>query len=201
NYFPIPCLRWIALTPSLTRILSALRFSLLTFHFSFFFFLSSFPVSSQTSNEAYSTGWAMEKDLALFIGHNCWAHYYAELGIGVHKWGGDGHHPFGSGWSVSNEMRVHKNFLMAPKLSAWIGGGAAGMAMKMNLLYYTNFDVARVAVRPEIGLGGFGYFTFVYGFNFYMGKNKIPGLNRSVVSLIIPIKLKTFSREGYHAMG
>lgn len=165
-------------------------------HFSLFFFLSS-PSSRAQTCEAYSPAWAMEKDLALVIGYNGWQHHYAEIGLSVHKYGVGTHHPIGHGWSVTSEMRVHENFIMAPKLSAWVGGGVGALAMKINTLYYTNFKTGRIALRPEIGIGGFGYFTVVYGFNFYLNKQDILGLTRHVFSITVPVKIKKLKTEGY----
>jgi hypothetical protein len=159
------------------------------------FFLLLFPSSFAQATNAYADLEIMrQKDLALFIGYNGWRHHYGEIGIGVHSYGIAGHHPVGSGWSLGSEIRAHKNLVIAPKFSLWAGGGAGGMCLRISALYYTNFLIARAAVRPEIGVGGFGYFTIVYGYNFYLNKQDLLGLNKSVVSLILPVKLKELKK-------
>lgn len=62
---------------------------------------------------------------------------------------------------------------MGPKIGVWIGGG---MAMGLNLIYYTNFDKNSLVCRPEIGMG-IEKFKLVYGYNWRWTKSLLLSIN------------------------
>jgi hypothetical protein len=51
-----------------------------------------------------------------------------------------GHHPFSTAYFASTELKFGNKFIIEPKLGAWAAGGAGGIAMGLNMIYYTYFD-------------------------------------------------------------
>jgi hypothetical protein len=151
---------------------------------------SAFAQQADTLNRPYYSGRDMEKHLSVLVGYNGWRHHYAELGFAVNRYGRVGHHPFASACFASAEMRIGNDLLIAPKIGAWIGGGAGGMALGINLLCYTDFVHSSWRLRPEIGMG-FGRWKVVYGYNIPLHRHDLVGVNGNNISVAYLLGVKT----------
>src|SRR5215211_4636070 len=87
-----------------------------------------------------------------------------DIGIAINKDGSAGHHPATAVFFASNEFILSNKLVLGPKIGVWGGGGAAGMAMGLNMIFYTDFGQGSLVFRPEVGFG-FGHFKVVYGYN------------------------------------
>ena len=98
--------------------------------------------------------------------------------VGYHHWS------FTNIYVGSEFLYQNGNFLVAPKISAWANGGSAGMAMGLNLLYYTNFShYNNLVFRPEIGFG-FGKFKLVWGYNISLNRTAFDMIRRNNISFV-----------------
>jgi len=131
----------------------------------------------------------LQRKLSILAGYNFWRNHYAELGVAINQYGRVGHHPAAWACFVSNEMRIGDRLLMGPKVGAWIGGGAAGLALGINAIYYTDFDESSLRIRPEIGIG-FDRWKVVYGYNLPLYNRNFDAVNRSTVSLTFLFGIK-----------
>jgi hypothetical protein len=128
--------------------------------------------------------YCFEKFVSVLTGFNYWHHGFAEVGVAVNKYGITGHHPAAWAYFVSNEVRVDKRLIIGPKIGCWGGGGAAGMAMGLNMIWYTDFDNSSLRFRPEIGMG-FDRFKVVYGYNIALTNSSFQGINTHNASVVV----------------
>jgi hypothetical protein len=174
----------------LTKIVAIL---LLTFGTSLFCFGQT-ENDSTISKMRYSVD--LKRHVSVLTGLNFWRNFYGELGLAINQYGRVGHHPTAWAYFVSNEIKIDDNILMGPKIGVWAGGGASGMAMGLNLIYYTDFDQSSLRIRPEIGLG-FGRFKVVYGYNIPLTNKNFEGVNKSNIGIALMFgvkKLKTIQQ-------
>ena len=100
-----------------------------------------------------------------------------------------GHHPFSSAYFASTEIKLGDKFIVGPKIGVWATGGSGGMAIGLNMIYYTDFDNSNLVFRPEIGFG-LDKFKLVYGYNVKLTKNGLDRINKNLVGLTYCFKLK-----------
>ena len=134
------------------------------------------------------------KFLSLLAGYNFNKYNYLEIGIAKNTFGVVGPHPASSAYFVSVEVRPVHKFVMAPKIGGWFAGGLGGIAMGVNLLYYTNFNSGSLRFRPEIGLGIEG-FKFVYGYNIALSNSAFGDVNKSNFGIVGLIPLKKYKKH------
>ena len=132
---------------------------------------------------------SLERHISVLAGFNLWRNYYGELGVALNQYGRVGHHPAAWAFFISNEMKISDKILIGPKIGAWIGGGSGGMALGLNLIYYTDFDQSSLRIRPEIGLG-FGRWKVVYGYNIPLTNKNFEGVNRSSIGIALMFGIK-----------
>jgi hypothetical protein len=119
----------------------------------------------------------------ILIGGNIGHYTYLEAGFARRHDRVIGHHPFTRVFHAGAEVLIGPEVIIAPKAGAWIGGGAAGMCLGSNLLYYISSTTARPALRPEIGIG-FERFKAAYGYNIMLNGD-LERVNRHMFSLAI----------------
>ena len=115
--------------------------------------------------------------LSVLIAYNGFGNQTMELGIARNTFGMIGHHPYADAQFISCELTRNNGWIIGPKIGAWVGGGAAGMALGINGIYYTNFNEYSVRVRPELGVG-FGKWKAVYGYNIPLNNSDMVGVNK-----------------------
>jgi hypothetical protein len=130
-----------------------------------------------------------KKYISILAGYNFWRYHYAEFGIAMNSEESGGVHSYYSATFVSCEIKIDNKLQIGPKIGGWLSGGMSGMAMGLNLIYYTDFDQASLRLRPEIGFG-MGGFKMVYGYNFRITNKDYKDLNTHVISFAYLIKLK-----------
>ncbi len=138
----------------------------------------------------------LERHVSILSGFNFWRNFYGELGLALNQYGRVGHHPAAWAYFVSNEIKIDDNILLGPKIGVWAGGGVGGMAMGLNLIYYTDFDQSSLRIRPEIGMG-FGRWKVVYGYNIPLTNKILEGVNNSNIAVALMFgvkKIKTIQR-------
>ncbi|HEX8315119.1 MAG TPA: hypothetical protein VF609_09005 [Flavisolibacter sp.] len=131
----------------------------------------------------------VKRSVGLLTGVTFGKHTFIDIGISKNSNAVVGHHPFSSAYFASTELKFGDNIIIGPKIGAWAAGGVGGIAMGLNMIYYTDFDNASLAFRPEIGFG-FKNFKFVYGYNAILTSHKLDGLNRNLGSIVYCFKLK-----------
>ncbi len=130
-----------------------------------------------------------QRSTDILAGGNAGHYVFLELGV-AKRWDRVvGHHPSTQVVFLSAEGRIGPEMVFAPKIGAWAGGGAAGMCMGINALYYMNASGSSACLRPEIGIG-FEEFKVVYGYNILAAD--IPQVNRHMLALAVlfPVKRK-----------
>lgn len=131
----------------------------------------------------------VERSIGLLTGVTFGKSTFFDIGVSRNSNTAVGYHPFSSAFFASTELKFGDKFIIGPKIGAWAAGGAGGMAMGLNMIYYTDFDNASLVFRPEIGFG-FESFKFVYGYNAILTSHKLAGVNRNLGSIIYCFKLK-----------
>lgn len=139
----------------------------------------------------------LEKHISILAGYNFWRNHFAELGLAVNQYGRVGYHPGAWAYFISSEIKFDNKLLIGPKIGTWIGGGAGGMAMGLNLIYYTDFDQSSLRIRPEIGLG-FGRFKVVYGYNIPLYNKAFEGINKSNLGIALLFSIKHLKTQTFH---
>jgi hypothetical protein len=134
----------------------------------------------------------IERSVGLLTGVAFGKNTFIDIGISKNSNTVVGHHPFSSAYFASTELKFDNKFIIAPKIGAWAAGGVGGIAMGLNMIYYTDFENGSLAFRPEIGFG-FQNFKFVYGYNAILTRHKLDGINRNLGSIIYCFKLKKLS--------
>lgn len=98
--------------------------------------------------------------------------------------GGKNHHiHYGIKFSTEASY-INSRILLGPKLSIEsnfykVFGG------RVNLIHYTNFTDTDNCVSPEIGISFGGYFTFFYGYNIHLSKNRINEISNHRLSITL----------------
>lgn len=128
----------------------------------------------------------LEQHISVMSGYTFWRYHYGELGVAYNRYGRVGLHPFSRAYFVSCEMRLDKNVIIGPKVGVWIGGG---VAVGMNLIYYTNFNQSSLRIRPEMGIG-FGRWKIVYGYNIPLTNKGFEKLNKSNIGVLLMFGVK-----------
>jgi hypothetical protein len=127
--------------------------------------------------------------ISVLAGYHYRKHHFAELGLAVNQYGRKGHHP--TAWSLfaSSEVKLDNQWLIGPKIGAWIAGGQSIMAMGINLIYYTDFEQSSLRLRPEIGIG-FGRWKVFYGYNIPLTNRSFEGINRNTFGFTVLFGVK-----------
>jgi hypothetical protein len=134
----------------------------------------------------------VNRSISLLTGFSFGKNPFAELGLSKNSNTVVGHHPFSSAYFASTELKLRDRFILGPKIGAWAAGGVGGIAIGLNMIYYTDFDNASLVFRPEIGFG-FQNFKFVYGYNAILTNHKLDGINKHLGSVVYCFKLKKWS--------
>ena len=163
----------------------------------FCFICKSYGQSSSDSTPTKPIYYAeLEKHISILVGYNFWKHHFAELGLAVNQYGRVGHHPSAWAYFISSELKFDQKLLIGPKIGTWIGGGVGGMAMGLNLIYYTDFDQSSLRIRPEIGMG-FGRFKVVYGYNIPLYNKAFEGINKNNLGIALLFSIKHLKTQTY----
>ncbi len=101
-----------------------------------------------------------KKNYAVITGYQIQRNHFAEIGIGIMEDGITGRHPTTLIYELSNELKLIMISIWGLKAGLWIGGGAAGLNLGLNLINYTDFNKNALRFRPEVGMG-FGVFRIV----------------------------------------
>ncbi|MBX3238365.1 MAG: hypothetical protein KIT80_06230 [Chitinophagaceae bacterium] len=157
-----------------------------------FLTILSCSVFGQATDTIRTRETIVKQSLNLLTGVSFGRNTFAELGISKNNNTVAGRHPFSSAYFTSTELRLGNKFIMGPKIGAWAAGGASGIAMGLNIIYYTDLENASLSFRPEIGFG-FQNFKFAYGYNAILTKHKLEGINAHLGSVIYCFKLKKLS--------
>ncbi len=131
----------------------------------------------------------LERHISVLTGVNLWRNFYGELGLAVNQYGRIGYHPAAWAYFVSNEIKIDNKILIGPKIGVWAGGGVGGMAMGLNLIYYTDLTQSSLRIRPEIGMG-FGRWKIVYGYNIPLSNRNFEGVNKSNIAIALMFGVK-----------
>lgn len=155
-------------------------------------------VSAQTDTVKHHSGdstimrsYQQEKHLSILVGYNFWGHHFGELGIAYNLIATTGYHPYASAAFISSEIEIQKNPIIGPKIGVWATGGASGMGLGLNLIYYTDFEDSSLRFRPEIGFG-IHPFKVLYGYNIPIYNKDFKGINTHVVSFALLFSIKKF---------
>ncbi len=159
----------------------------------FFFLLTliffSFVLQAQTVDSFRIRLLYKEKSLSILTGLSSGQYVFAEIGLSKITSGSDGHHPFMSGYFISNEIKLSDRTVVGPKVGVWAAGGMSGIAMGVNVIYYTDFKNGSLTFRPEVGIG-MDLFKIVYGYNLQLTNKSFDRINTNLVSLVCFFKLK-----------
>ena len=132
---------------------------------------------------------APEKQLGVLMSTGYNRAVLLELGFAYSQFSSVGLHPFSSTVFISNEVHFHHKITIAPKVGLWVSGGAGGLVMGVNLLYYTNFTQSMIVFRPEMGIGARG-FKLTYGHNVSQANKQFDDLPISVFSITFCLGVK-----------
>lgn len=128
----------------------------------------------------------VQRSIDILAGGNAGPYVFFELGI-ARRWDHlGGHHPSTQVVFIGAEGRVGPEMVFAPKIGAWTGGGAAGMCLGINALYYLDGSTSAACLRPEIGIG-FDQFKMAYGYHILA--EDIQRVNRHMFSLALLFSL------------
>ncbi|MBX3256155.1 MAG: hypothetical protein KF862_18605 [Chitinophagaceae bacterium] len=153
-----------------------------------FFIFIAFVGQTQTKDTILpsQTIASYNKDFSLLTGYSQGRYAFADIGLAINYYGTN-RHPFSIGYFVSNEIKLNKDLIIGPKIGVWIAGG---IAMGLNLIYYTDFDKSSLVLRPEIGIGILKT-KLVYGYN-WRWTNSLTNINQHQVDLTYCFRLKRF---------
>jgi hypothetical protein len=151
-----------------------------------------FSAQGQVTDTARVKEIIVKRSVGLLTGVTFGKNTFFDIGISKNNNTVVGHHPFSSAYYASTEFKFGDKFIIGPKIGAWASGGVGGIAMGLNMIYYTDFDNASLVFRPEIGYG-FQNFKVVYGYNAILTKHKLDGVNRNLGSVIYCFRLKKLS--------
>ncbi|WP_028978209.1 hypothetical protein [Sporocytophaga myxococcoides] len=157
-----------------------------------FILFNIFQSFSQIDTSHYSSPqieYKIERHIALVTGINVHKNFFAEAGIAIKDNGVAGHHPITRVLALTSEFKFTDKFIYAPKAGVWLGGGASGMNLGINLIYYSDSEKGTLRCRPEIGLG-FDAFRVVYGYNIAITQKNFQNVNKHNFCLNFLINLK-----------
>lgn len=135
-----------------------------------------------------------QRRISILSGYNFWASHYLEFGIAKNQYRKVGAHPFTSASFLSTEIRIDNSFLIGPKIGAWMSGGMSGLAMGVNLIYYTDFAQESLRLRPEMGIG-VGKWKVVYGYNIPLTNGSFEAVNRSNIGIVCLIGVRKIDKD------
>ncbi|NME72801.1 hypothetical protein [Flammeovirga aprica] len=138
-----------------------------------------------------------KKSVALITGFQIQRNKFAELGVAIMNDGVEGYHMATSIVGITNEFKVHDEFVWGLKVGGWIGGGVGAMNMGLNIINYTNFKENSLRFRPEIGLG-VSKFRLVYGYNLAITNKEFKGINEHNFTMHIMFDLFKLKEEEYY---
>lgn len=87
----------------------------------------------------------------------------------------------GSGYSISTEHYINRNYIIAQKLATWTS--LWGFHMGIASLWY--FDLEKnnsVRIRPEVGIA-WGRFKYTYGHNIAITNKNMPNISKHMFSV------------------
>ena len=148
-----------------------------------------FTAQGQVTDTTKAREVIVKRSVGLLTGVTFSKNTFIEIGISKNSNMVVGHHPFTSAYFASTELKFGDKFIIGPKIGAWAAGGVGGIAMGLNMIYYTDFDNASLVFRPEIGFA-FQSFKFVYGYNAILTSHKLDGINRSLGSVVYCFRFK-----------
>jgi len=151
-----------------------------------FFFFSA---QAQVAASLQAREIIVKRSVGLLTGVVFGKNTFIDIGISKNSNTVVGHHPFSSAYFVSTEVKPSDKFIIGPKIGAWAAGGVGGIAMGLNMIYYTDFDKASLVFRPEVGFG-FQRFKLVYGYNAILTTHKLAGINRSLGGVVYCFRFK-----------
>jgi hypothetical protein len=154
--------------------------------------LLSFSAEGQVTDTAKVREIIVKRSVGLLTGITFGKNTFIDIGISKNSNTVVGHHPFSSAYFASTELKFGDKFIIGPKIGAWAAGGVSGMAIGLNMIYYTDFDNASLVFRPEIGFA-FQSFKIVYGYNAILTRHKLEGVNRNLGSVIYCFRIKKLS--------
>ena len=148
-----------------------------------------FSAQGQVTDTTKAREIIVKRSVGLLTGVTFGKNTFIDIGISRNSNTVIGHHPFSSAYFASTELKLGDKFIIGPKVGAWAAGGVGGIAMGLNMIYYTDFDNASLVFRPEIGFG-FQSFKLVYGYNAILTRHKLDGINRSLGGVIYCFRFK-----------
>lgn len=122
--------------------------------------------STSTKDSCNNTG------LSLVAGYNQGAYGFAELGLAYNTFSFCAYSTSGALFA-SVEVKLNDPKTIGPKIGVWMS--SMGLALGLNLIYYTNADKSSLVFRPELGIGA-GRAKIVYGYNAQITKS-LDGIN------------------------
>jgi hypothetical protein len=149
----------------------------------------SFSAYGQVTDTTRPKEIVIKRSFSILTGISFGKNTFFDIGVSKNTNTVVGHHPFSSAYFASTELKFGDRFIIGPKIGVWAAGGVGGIAMGLNMIYYTDFDNGSLVFRPEIGFG-FENFKLVYGYNAILTKHNLDGLNRNLVSISYCFKLK-----------
>jgi hypothetical protein len=105
--------------------------------------------------------------LSLLAGYNQGYYGFAELGLAFNTFSFCEYSTSGAAF-VSMEVKLNDPKTIGPKIGVWMS--SMGLALGLNLIYYTNADKSSLVFRPELGIGA-GRAKIVYGYNARLTKS------------------------------
>ncbi len=142
--------------------------------------------------DTVSHSWATKtykKDVSILAGYNQGKYGFADIGLAINYYGTN-RHPFSLDYFVSSEIKLDNDVIIGPKIGVWLSGG---VAIGLNLIYYTDFDKSSVVFRPEFGFG-IDKVKLVYGYN-WGWTNSLNTINQHQVGLTYCFTLKRLKQQ------
>jgi len=135
------------------------------------------------------SGSSLKKELCLLTGVGYSKHAFIDLGVSSNRFGTIGHHPFASAFFASSELHFGSKIVIGPKVGAWASGGVGGIAMGVNMIYYSDFEKGSLVFKPEIGFGQ-SKFKLTYGYNARLTNTSFDRIPKNVVEATYCFRLK-----------
>lgn len=153
--------------------------------FLLFNFLSSISVAQVKTDSTWTA--YRNTDLSLLVGYQIHKNHFAEIGLGIRELSSGRYHYASIIYGISNEFKINDDFVWGLKAGIWI---ESGIGYGINVVNYTDFESNTLRLRPEVGIGIFGFYKMVYGYNLAIINKDFKGINTHTFSVIVPIKLK-----------
>jgi hypothetical protein len=147
-----------------------------------FFFLTNISAQQKTNSHEFPDSIKLTKFSSLFAGAGYQKSGVLEFGYGHYGISKLIFEGLIESYEGSIEAHFGKHLYLAPKISAWAAGGAGAMALGIHLIYYTDFKVHAVCLRPEIGIGT-PVFKMSYGYDIAL-TSPIPQVGRHSVTMM-----------------